>query len=105
MVEIKKAQFCDLESILELQKLCYHENAKRYGDIKIQPLTQTLEDIREEFRMGTILKAVDNGTIIGSIRGYVENGTGCIFKVVVAPNHQNRGIGTRLITALEKALG
>lgn len=104
MIEIRRADYCDLESILELQKRCYRENAERYDDYLIQPLTQSLEDIREEFRKGTVLKAVYGEKIVGSIRGYVESGTGYVNKVIVDPDYQNRGIGSSLVAALEKAL-
>lgn len=49
-MKIKKAKLDDLRSILELQKLCYQENAKRYNDYKIPPLVQTIDELHDEFK-------------------------------------------------------
>lgn len=47
-------------------------------------LRQTIEEVYDEFRKGTILKAVDErGTIIGSVRAYQENGIVYIGKLMV----------------------
>ena len=102
-MEIIKAESGDLAEILELQKLCYQENARRYNDFKMQPLTQTLKDVEAEFRRGVVLKAVESGSIIGSIRAYEEAGACHIGKVIVHPGRQNIGIGTKLIEEIEAA--
>ncbi|MFP4163624.1 MAG: GNAT family N-acetyltransferase [Chitinispirillaceae bacterium] len=100
-IQIQKADISDLEAILLLQKRCYRENAERYDDFQIQPLMQTLEDVQKEFIKATVLKAVDGESVVGSIRGFAENETGHICKVIVHPDYQNRGIGSRLVTAME----
>ena len=49
-----------------------------------------------------ILKAVDEkGRIVGSVRGYPENDTVYIGKLIVAPEMQGRGIGTKLLMEIE----
>ncbi len=100
---IEKAEFKDLENILELQKLCYQENAKRYNDFNIQPLTQTLEELEKDFNAmdHLILKVEDNSKIIGSIRGYAKNNICFIEKVIVHPDYQNKGLGTKLLIEIE----
>ncbi len=101
-IEITKAGLVDLAEILELQKLCYQENARRYNDFKMQPLTQTLKEVEAEFVRGVILKAVDGDKIIGSVRAYEDGGACHIGKVIVHPEYQNRGIGKRLMGEIEK---
>lgn len=102
-MEIKRAQPEDLAPILELQKICYRENALRYNDFSIAPLTQTLEVFEKEFEDGLVLKAVEGSEIVGSIRAYQKDGTCFIGRLIVHPDHQNRGIGKRLMSALEKS--
>lgn len=47
-IEIIKARIEDLPEVLKLQKLCYKENALRYNDFKIPPLTQTLDELEKD---------------------------------------------------------
>ncbi len=99
---IEKAQKQDLKEILKLQYLAYQSEAKLFGDMDIPPLKQTLEEVCDEFEKGTILKAIDeNGVIIGSVRAYEENGTVYIGKLMVHPEMQKKGIGTKLLLEIE----
>ena len=100
---IEKAKKEDLKEILELQYLAYQSEAKLFGDMEIPPLKQTLEEVCEEFERGTVLKAMDeNGVIIGSVRAYPDDGTVYIGKLMVHPEMQKKGIGTRLLLEMER---
>ena len=101
-MEIARAEYNDLPSILELQKTCYKENAERYNDLTIQPLTQTLEELQKEHKEQSILKAVEGGVIVGSIRFFEKDGSCHIGKVIVHPAFQNKGIGKLLMAEAEK---
>lgn len=100
-MEILQAQYEDLPEILELQKLCYTENALRYNNFNIQPLVQTFGEIEGEFKAGVILKTIHQNKIVGSIRAVEKDGTCFIGKVIVHPEFQNRGIGRKLMNGLE----
>ena len=103
VILIKKAQKEDLEKILELQYLAYQSEAKLFGNMDIPPLKQTIEELYNEFQKGTILKALDDiGVIIGSVRAYQENGTVYIGKLMVHPEMQRKGIGTKLLLEIER---
>lgn len=92
----------DLEDILGLQKLTYQENAIRYNDFTISPLTQSIEGLEEEAESSIILKVVENGKIIGSVRAFEKDGSCYIGRLIVHPGFQNRGIGKKLMKAIEK---
>ena len=49
-----------------------------------------------------ILKATENGKIIGSVRGRQSQNTVFIGKLMVHPERQNRGLGTTLLRAIEQ---
>jgi ribosomal protein S18 acetylase RimI-like enzyme len=98
----QRATFEDLEDILSLQKICYVSEAQIINNYSIQPLTQKLSDIQKEFESNIILKAVENGEIIGSVRAYEEGDTCHIGKVIVRPDFQNKGIGSKLLADIEK---
>ena len=72
------------------------------GDPNIRPMTQTLEEMEAEYEHGTVfLKFVEEGKIIGSVRAYREGDTCHIGRLVVDPHHWRKGIGTKLIQAIE----
>jgi len=103
-IDISEAKLADLKSILLLQKECYQTEAEIYNDYKIPPLRQDLKSLEEEFTQATILKAEIRGELVGSVRGYIDNETAHIGKLIVAPDFQNRGIGRLLIEAIESTL-
>jgi len=105
-MEIKKAVYEDLSEILDLQKLAYQSEAKLINDYSIQPLTQTLTEIQNEFNKNNtvvVLKLINNENkrIIGSVRAYEEKTRVYIGKLIVHPDFQNKGLGTRLLNEIE----
>ena len=92
----------DLDQILELQKKAFYSQALIYNDFDLHPLRQTIDDIKNEFKEKQIYKVQTNGRIIASIRCYVRNDTLYIEKLIVDPDFQNRGIGTKIMTEIEK---
>ena len=102
MVQIIKATYDDLEEILALQYLAYRSEAELIGDYTIPPLLQKLPQLVKEYEKGVILKAVEHGGIIGSVRGVKKGDTLLIDKLMVNPNRQREGIGTRLLREIER---
>jgi ribosomal protein S18 acetylase RimI-like enzyme len=58
--------------------------------------------MKEDFKKSLFLRAVMEGRIIGSVRGNARGGTCFIGRLIVHPDFQNRGIGTRLMSEIEK---
>ena len=103
VMTISKATKNDMKDILELQYLAYQSEAELVGNFDIPPLKQTLDELLQEYENGIILKAVNgNGQIIGSVRGYIKNGTLYIGKLIVRPDMQGNGIGTLLLQEIER---
>jgi GNAT superfamily N-acetyltransferase len=101
-MRVERATVDDAEEILSLQKLAYQSEAEIYDDFTIPPLTQTLEEIKKDFESQIFLKAVTDGRIMGSVRGFVREGTCYIGRLIVHPDFQNQGIGTQLMNRIEE---
>ena len=100
---IVKADYKDLQEILQLQYLAYQSEAALFGSKDIPPLKQTIEEVIAEYREGIILKMVDeNDVIIGSVRAKESNGTVYIGKLMVHPDHRRSGYGARLLAEVEQ---
>ncbi|MGW2562152.1 GNAT family N-acetyltransferase [Streptomyces sp. NPDC001514] len=101
-VSISAAAAQDAEHILKLQYLCYQSEAELYGDYGIEPLTQTLDDLRAELARGHALVARLGEEVIASVRGEIDDaGTARIAKLIVHPRMQRHGLGGRLLDAIE----
>jgi len=100
-MNIEQATIDDAQEILILQKLAYTSEAEIYNDFTIPPLHQTLDEIKSEFADQLFLKFCADGRITGSVRAYVKEGTCYIGKLIVHPECQNQGIGTKLLEEIE----
>jgi ribosomal protein S18 acetylase RimI-like enzyme len=100
-MRIEQATINDAQEILTLQKLAYTSEAEIYDDFTIQPLHQNLDEIKAEFADQHFLKVCEKGRIVGSVRAYVKEETCFIGKLIVHPEYQNQGIGTKLLQEIE----
>jgi ribosomal protein S18 acetylase RimI-like enzyme len=92
----------ELPEILALQKESYVQEAEIYHNFNIQPLTQDLKSLENEWEKGLILKAEIESKLIGSVRAEMVSGICTIGKLIVKPGFQNKGIGKQLMSAIEK---
>ncbi|MCR5462645.1 MAG: GNAT family N-acetyltransferase [bacterium] len=99
---IEKATLNDLKEILDLQHYAYITEANRFNNMNIEPLTETLDDLKKEYEKGIVLKMVIDNKIIGSVRGYTENNTLHINKLMVHQSYRGNGYGKELIKAIEE---
>ncbi|MEW6401960.1 MAG: GNAT family N-acetyltransferase [Chloroflexota bacterium] len=100
-IVIQAAEKEDLEEILSLQKLAYRSEAELNNDFTIPPLRQTMDEICAESGQSLFLKCSQNGKIIGSVRAHEKDGTCYIGRLIVHPEFQNQGIGSKLLQAIE----
>ncbi|WP_069814137.1 GNAT family N-acetyltransferase [Streptomyces sp. TP-A0874] len=104
-VTISAATDDDAEQILKLQYLCFQPEAELYGDYAIEPLTQSLADLRAELSRSRVLVARLGAEVVGSVRGAVDaDGTASLAALIVHPRMQRHGLGRRLLTAIEQQM-
>lgn len=94
----------DAGEILTLQRAAYVTEAQLHGGTRLPPPTQTLAELAVELREGPAIKAVVGDRIVGVARAIVDGPVARIGRVAVAPDHQERGIGTALARAMEDRL-
>lgn len=97
------AENSDVPEILALQKVAYQSEAEIYGDDSLPALQQSLPELQNDFGRMVFFKAVVNGKIIGSVRGFSDNGTAHISRMIVHPYFRGRGLSARLLRNIEEA--
>ncbi len=90
--------------LLTLRRAAFVSEAQVYGDPNIPPLTQTLEELREDLAADGVitLGARAGHRLVGSIRVLLEDKRATLGRLAVAPDLQGQGIGTRLLLAAEQ---
>jgi len=100
---IEEARFEDIPEVIALQRLAFRSEAARTGDWGMPAQTQTAEQLAAEFSSLKLFVVRETGRIIATGRARFDGETVHIGRLAVTPERQGRGLGTRLITALESA--
>ena len=102
-MKVLQATIEDAEILFDLQRKAYKSEAEIHNDFKIPPLTQSLGELKASFSQKTILKIMNDDTILASGQAYLESGTCHIGRMAVWPELQGKDIGSKLLSALESA--
>ncbi len=89
--------------LLTLQRAAYVPEAQRYDDVRLPALVQTLAELEHELAASACLAAVAGARLVGAVRTREQDGVLHVGRLVVAPDLQGHGIGTRLLLAAERA--
>ncbi len=101
LIEICDASETDAAAIWEIQRLAFQQQGIQYNDFTLPPLVQTLDELIQDFKIHAFLKAIYKGKIVGSVRGCAEGNTCHISRLIVLSDYQNKGIGKKLMHAIE----
>ncbi|WP_433468686.1 GNAT family N-acetyltransferase [Spirillospora sp. CA-128828] len=101
-VVIERAGPGDAGEVMTVQRAAYVAEAQLYGDPFIPPLVESAEQLRKVLSGdAVVLKAVLDGRVVGAVRAQFSDHTCLVGRLVVVPDLQGRGIGRRLLAALE----
>jgi GNAT superfamily N-acetyltransferase len=98
-VEAARAEEAAL--LLAIQKAAFEQEARACGVPDIPPMTQSLGAFEADLATHVVLAARLEGRLVGMVHGRLESGTCHVGRLAVHPDVQGRGIGRRLLTALE----
>src|SRR5687768_2022572 len=92
----------DAGEVLTLQRAAFVQEAQIYGTPQLPPLTQTLYELEAELAENLGCVAVDGTRIVGAVRARRDGELLLVGRLTIAPDQQGRGIGTRLLAAVEE---
>jgi ribosomal protein S18 acetylase RimI-like enzyme len=102
MVAIRRYERADGPAVRRLHDRTFENEATDPEDI---PNIDDLDRIHEEYvdSGGAFLLAETDGSLVGMGGLKVDGSTGEMFRLRVHPDHQGRGVGRKLVEALEEA--
>ena len=87
--------------LLTLQRAAYVTEAQLYDDPRLPALVQTLTGLVAELTESSCIGAWSGARLVGAVRSREHDGRLHVGRLVVAPDLQGRGIGRRLLAAVE----
>ncbi|WP_100814731.1 GNAT family N-acetyltransferase [Microbacterium lacus] len=93
----------DAGEVLTLQRAAFVQEALIYGTPNMPPLTQTLAEVEAELVENDGCVAHLGPRMVGAVRARRDGEVFLIGRLAIAPDMQGRGIGSRLLAAVEAA--
>lgn len=91
-VEIRELKELDLQSVMEIEKLCF------ISPWKLDDITRELKDNQ----YATLLVATINNKVVGYVDYWITFDSATICQIAVHPNYQRQHIGSSLIEEVLK---
>jgi tRNA (guanine37-N1)-methyltransferase len=101
-IRVLPATEADAGEIHTLQLAAFLSEGKAYDDLSIPPLVEDVEASVQRLKQGGVLKAVAGTRIVGSVQVTVDGSVARIGRLIVAPDWQGRGLGSRLLRVAEQ---
>lgn len=104
--EVVRLSVADAGEIFTLQRAAYVSEAIRHDDLALPPLVQTLGQLVAELGDPDVIAlGIRHGSrLVASVRLAVRGTTAELGRLIVAPDLQGRGLGTRLLAFVDEAL-
>ncbi|WP_416211566.1 GNAT family N-acetyltransferase [Microbacterium xanthum] len=102
MIDVREIRRSDAGEVLTLQRAAFVQEALIYGDPDMPPLTQTLDELEHELVENLGCVALDGARIVGAARARLDGDLLLIGRIAIAPDQQGNGVGTALLSAVER---
>jgi GNAT superfamily N-acetyltransferase len=102
-IELRTLPSGAVGELLTLQRAAYVTEAQLYDDVRLPALVQTPDELADELARSSCLAALAGSRLVGAVRARERDGVLHVGRLVVAPDLQGRGIGTRLLLAAERS--
>lgn len=93
----------DAGEVMTLQRAAFVQEALIYGTPNMPPLTQTLAEVEAELQQNDGCVAHVGPRMVGAVRARRDGDLLLIGRLAIAPDMQGRGIGSRLLAAVEES--
>lgn len=103
MLQVVRASVADADALFALQKLAFERIAIRANLPAIPPMAETVADLRQDFAVSTILKALWQEERVGAVRGTPRANVCHVRRMAVHPEHQGKGMGSALLAEIEQS--
>ncbi|GLQ55213.1 GNAT family N-acetyltransferase [Devosia nitrariae] len=100
---ISPASPAHAREIIAMQRLAFMREARLYGDPDLPPMTETPDELQLALASVSVLVAMIDSQVVGSVRGQLENGNCHVHRLAVHPAYQRQGLGELLMRAIEDA--
>lgn len=100
-VRIRPIVVTDAAEVFTLQRAAFIEEAILYDTLDTPALTQTFDELKAELATNSGCVALVGSRMVGSVRARSVGDVLRIGRLAVVPDLQGRGIGTRLLQAVE----
>jgi predicted N-acetyltransferase YhbS len=101
-LQVRDIRPADAGEVLTLQRAAFVQEALIYGTPHMPPLTQSLDELRRELDENDGCVALDGGRLVGAVRARRDDALLMIGRLVIAPDRQGEGIGSRLLAEVEQ---
>lgn len=102
-MEYEIASKTDIEELYALQLRAFESEAEMIGSRSVPALMESREENRMDFDRWTVLiRRDESGRIIGAVRYKKVDDHIDVGRLMVAPEHRNRGVASDLLRAVEE---
>jgi len=93
----------DVGEVLTLQRAAYVTEAQAHGDLALPPLVQSRAELAAELTHPRVLALGlrEGARLVAAVRVRIEDEAAELGRLVVAPDRQGQGLGSRLLRQAE----